>query len=129
MSSIPQDQTAFDLAQARAELQACAEFIRDQEFYERLVQDSDWLRAKEDLTKEMGGIKTKVQEALNVLIGAKGSEKVDIQDLILELAIRLNQTEAMLEWFTVKVQQLKNAREKISELKDTISRLQGDLNA
>lgn len=52
MSVLPQDALAQDLEQGKIALQQCLQYIRDNEFYERLVDNPDWLKAKEGLTKE-----------------------------------------------------------------------------
>lgn len=64
-----------------------------------------------------------------MLVNAAGSRKIDVQDGLLECAIRIDQADALLEWFEVKVQQLKTAYEQLPEIKQKIQKLQESLNA
>lgn len=128
MSLLPQDELNIEIERGRESLKNCLNFIQDNDFYERLVENPDWLKAKEGLTKELSELKLKRDDLLKTLVETRGSQKVDVQDGILECQIRVDQTDAFLEWFSVKVSQLKIAREQLPEIKAKLNELKGSLH-
>ena len=124
-----QDEIVSELEIVQSQLKSYEGFIRDEEFYERLVLNADWLKAKEDLTKEEKGIRTNIEHSLDLLVETRGSRKTDVQDAVLEYAIRLDQMKRLMNWFDAKVAMVKQAREAIIRLKEQISRLRENVNA